>query len=218
MATRTLSLVEMTESQAGKYITHNTALHQMDAWTSVLSRTNSGPPGSPEPSEGDAYIVDSATGDWSGFTVGDLVVYYQNSAGTATWVGVSPVVGPQVYVEDESSYVQWDSSASEWKVVGAISSVTVVPAASPLLYTVSLSDNNAILVFDDAYSVAIPENATTALPVGFQVTIRRDGAGAVTVYGDGSPTSVTFNGSVALSSQYDSITLVKRDTDTWLSF
>lgn len=39
----------------------------------MISNGNSGPPLSP--SDGDAYIVDSATGDWSGFDVGDTVVY-----------------------------------------------------------------------------------------------------------------------------------------------
>lgn len=39
----------------------------------IIDDSSGGPPGSP--SAGDAYVVDSATGDWSGFSVGDIVEY-----------------------------------------------------------------------------------------------------------------------------------------------
>ena len=111
MSTPILSLDELVEAQASKYVTHNTALRQIEAFTiRVLDRNSSGPPGSP--SDGDAYIVDSATGNWSSFSVNDIAAYIGS-----TWYAVTPKEGMRVWVNDEDSLYVYYSSA--WNVLAS---------------------------------------------------------------------------------------------------
>lgn len=211
MPTRNLGLTVMTESQQNKWITHNTALHELDTWIGgVKSRTTSGPPASPAPAEGHAYIVDDASGAWSGFTVGDLAIYYRDSAGSTAWINLSPAVGPTLYVEDEDFYVRWNGS--EWDSVGAVSGVEDSADTS---YTLSLSDSETILRFTSSSPVAVtvPPQADVDFPIGSTITIRRAGTGAVTISA-GSP-APTINGSVTLSAQHDYVTLIKIGADEW---
>lgn len=206
MSTSNLDLPLLTESQAGKYITVNTALTLLDKWQGgVASRSNSGPPGSP--SEGDAYIVDATTGDWSSFTLGDLAVYYQDSAGDAAWVAATPAEGPQVYVADENIYVQWSGSA--WVGLSSVSKVVAVTGSK----TLALSDTNSIQRVTAAATITVPVNSDVQFAIGTAITFFRETASAVTVQG-ASP-SPTLHGSQALASQYDSFTLVKLDEDVW---
>jgi hypothetical protein len=100
MATYTprLTLPEIAEAQAQKYLTHNEGLAILDALVmpSVLSATTTAPPLSP--SEGDAYIVPpGATGAWASHD-GDLTEY-QNAA----WAFFTPTEGWSAWVIDESA-------------------------------------------------------------------------------------------------------------------
>lgn len=209
MATRALGLSTMTESQSNKYITHNTALHEIDTWVGgVKSRTNSGPPGSP--SEGDAYIVDSATGAWSTFTAGDLAVYYLDSGGTAAWFNISPVEGPSVYVEDEAIYCFWDASASAWKAIGAVSTPEDIADTT---YSITTADAHKTLRFTSSSAVTVSV-VSGDFALGTMVTIRRAGTGAVTISASGSPTP-TINGAVTLASQHDYRTLQYIGANEW---
>lgn len=66
MKTARLKLPEITQSQAGKHLTHNEALAMLDiyAGASLNSVSTATPPASP--SEGDAYFIPTgATGDWA---------------------------------------------------------------------------------------------------------------------------------------------------------
>lgn len=205
MTTRVLGLQEITESQQGKFRTHNTALHQIDSILgSVLSRSNGGPPSSP--SEGDAYIVDSASGDWSSATVGDLAVYYEDAAGAAAWVFTTPATGPTPYVENESIYVQWTGSG--WQPVGAVAEIVSVSASK----TLTASDMQTINRVTDTATITVPADSTEDLVVGFLVTVRRATANAVTISSEGG---VTINGSTTLAAQNDSVDLMKVGDDEW---
>lgn len=105
MATPLLSIPEIVENQSAKYITHNEALALIEGIiTRVLSRTNSGPPSSP--SEGDTYIVDSATGDWSTGSVNDIAHYYSGA-----WHFVSPIEGLSTWCVDETGKIYYDGSS-----------------------------------------------------------------------------------------------------------
>jgi len=214
MATRALGLTTMTEAQANKYITHNTALHQLDTWIGgVKSRTSSGPPGSP--AEGDAYIVDSATGAWSTFSLNDLAVYYKDSGGSAAWINFSPVEGPALLVEDEGIYVFYDSSAGAWVAIGATTVVEDVPLASPATRTLALTDNNKILRVTGAMTIEVPSEDAVNFALGSSITIRRSTASAVTVSTTAGSPQATINGSVTLAAQNDYITLVKVGVNEW---
>jgi hypothetical protein len=204
MATRNLSLPEITESQAGKYITHNAALHLLDVYQGgVVSRTGTNSP----LSQGEAYIVDAATGDWSSFSVGDIAVYYLDSSGAPAWLNYPPVEGPVVYVQDENTYVTWNGST--WVVMYAVLDATEVTGSK----TLGVSDVGKIQRVTAAATITIPMNADAQIPVGAVIPVFRDTASAVTVAG--SSPSPTIYGSTSLSSQGDMVTLMKVDQDTW---
>jgi len=132
MATPLFSIPEIQENQSGKYITHNEALALLEALVSrVLSRTNSGPPGSP--SEGDTYIVDNndSDTDWAKADIDDIAHYYDG-----TWHFLSPVQGLDLYCVDEAIRIYYDGS--EW----------LKYYASRLNTNVSLNDQDAAGVVD----------------------------------------------------------------------
>ena len=106
-----LKLPELASGQDNADVTVNQALRQIEATLSrVLSRTNGGPPGSF--SDGDSYIVDSATGDWSGFAVDDVTFVVGGA-----WFAITPIEGwGPLWVNDEDTEVRFDGSS--WTVIG----------------------------------------------------------------------------------------------------
>jgi len=105
MSTPLYGLPEIQENQSGKYITHNEALALMEGLISrVLSRTNGGAPSSP--SEGDTYVVDDNSGDWSGASVGDIAHYYSGA-----WHFLSPIEGLATWCVDEQARIYFDGSS-----------------------------------------------------------------------------------------------------------
>lgn len=112
MTTPILSLGELAESQASKYITINTALRKIEAITiRVLSQTNAGPPGSP--ADGDAYIVDVQSGAWSAFAI-DSIAYYSNTS----WYEMVPKAGFRSWVVDDAGLYVYHSSS--WQLLVAL--------------------------------------------------------------------------------------------------
>jgi hypothetical protein len=102
---------EISEAQASKYVTHNSALRVLDALVqaTVIDKDLTVPPGSP--SDGDAYIVgttDSSSGDWQGHD--DDVAYYQSSG----WVFATPIEGWLAYVQDEGVYYTFWGASIGW--------------------------------------------------------------------------------------------------------
>ena len=97
MATEVYKFEEMTSAQAGKFITYNENLRRLEGLTSsILSRSNGGPPVTP--AEGAAYIVDVASGDWSSFTVDSIAHYY-----LGTWKNYLPPAGLRLTLLDEGA-------------------------------------------------------------------------------------------------------------------
>ncbi|TQE96500.1 MAG: DUF2793 domain-containing protein, partial [Spiribacter salinus] len=110
MTTPVLDINELVQQQSQPHVVVNEALRRIEALlVRVLSRSNDGPPSSPD--EGDAYIVDDATGDWSDFSVDDIA-WYQGGA----WSNYTPTEGVRVWVSDEDNVVVWDGSS--WTVTG----------------------------------------------------------------------------------------------------
>lgn len=86
-------------------------------------------------------------------------------------------------------------------------------------YTLVLTDINKLVTMSNASANAltVPLNASIAYSVGTTIAIQMIGAGVTTISGD---TGVTINGVSAGSSamdQYQTITLIKIATDTWLA-
>lgn len=138
MPTPLLSIPEIQENQSGKYITHNESLAILEGIvTRVLSRTNGGPP---TPSEGDTYIVDSATGNWSGATVGDIAHYYSGA-----WHFITPVEGLSIRCVDEAAKIYFDGSG--WSI----------ESTSAVTLNVTLADQSGAGIVDKG---TVDANAT----------------------------------------------------------
>lgn len=207
MTTRVLGLTEMTENQQGKFITFNEALHAIDAFVGVKSASNGGPPGGP--AQGDAYIVDVVSGDWSGFAVNDIAFYYLNSAGTAAWINIAPsTAGPRVYIEDTSNTLLWNGAA--W-VYYASNMASDDEAGTT--YTLVMADANKRKRFTSgsATTVTVPTNASVAFPLDTEIVLRRAGTGSLSV----TTTSLTINGTISHAAQHDSVMIKKVAADTW---
>ncbi len=105
MASPLYSLPEIQENQSGKYITHNEALALIEGLISrVLSRSNSGAPSSPF--EGDTYIVDDNSGDWSAASIDDIAHYYSGA-----WHFLTPIEGLAIWCVDESGRIFYNGSS-----------------------------------------------------------------------------------------------------------
>lgn len=104
--TPNLTMPEISDSQAAKYLTHNDGLRVLDALVQavIIDRDLTAPPGSP--SDGDTYIVrTTATGDWA--THEDEIAYYKSSV----WEFHTPAEGWVVYAQDENELLIYQGSA-----------------------------------------------------------------------------------------------------------
>ena len=85
-------------------------------------------------------------------------------------------------------------------------------------YTLVLSDSSKIIEMSVASgnTLTIPLNATEAFPIGTQIIVLQTNSGQTTLAGTAG---VTLNGTpgLKLRAQWSSVTLVKRDTDTWVA-
>jgi len=79
-------------------------------------------------------------------------------------------------------------------------------------------DNTLITCTHNAGSVAItiPDNGTTAFPIGTQILIEQAGTSQVTVSAPGSDTLNSAGGLVSTASQYSTLTLIKTAATRWL--
>jgi len=104
MPTPLLSFPEIQENQSGKYITHNMALGLLEAIiTRAISRSNSGAPSSP--SNGDVYVVDDNSGDWSDAFIDDVACYLDGA-----WRFLTPIEGVSIWCVDENIKIFFDGS------------------------------------------------------------------------------------------------------------
>ena len=85
-------------------------------------------------------------------------------------------------------------------------------------YTLVLSDSSKIIEMSVASgnTLTIPLNATEAFPIGTQIIVLQTNSGQTTLAGTAG---VTLNGTpgLKLRAQWSSVTLIKRDTDTWVA-
>jgi len=104
MATANLTLPEWAPAQEQPSVTHNEALHVLDAVVqlSVISNVLNTPPGSP--AEGDRYIVAAtATGAWLGWE--DSIAALIGGA----WVQITPQTGWVAYVTSASGHFVYNA-------------------------------------------------------------------------------------------------------------
>jgi hypothetical protein len=188
MATEVLSLSEILQSQANKYITHNTALREIEAKTvRALSRTNSGPPGSP--AEGDVYIIDTATGAWATGSVNDIAHYYNSS-----WHFYTPGTGWRLWLVDEYAQVTWDATSWTTEIRKAefrdYREVVKTIASAPAICSVSFASANVFDITMKADTTfAFSDAPASGLAGTFTIILRQDGTGG---WDPTWPTTVDF--------------------------
>ena len=116
--TNILELPELSESQSGKYLTHNEALRQIEGMlVRVIDRNSGGPPGAP--TNGNTYIVDVKSGAWNvaEATVNDIAYYYGSA-----WHFYTPIEGVRVWVNDEDKVYAYSGTA--WTAITGLTTST----------------------------------------------------------------------------------------------
>lgn len=214
MTTSVLDIPEIVQSQGSKHITHNLGLRWLESGVRVLSRSNGGPPGSP--SDGDAYIVDSGTGDWSGFSAGDIA--FRSNGG---WYGYTPPNGMRVAVVDETIMAGRPmavvKTASGWQREPGLFSVPTLSKSAA--YTVTTADLGRLITVDTsggAVTISLPAAAAAGDGAVIAVAKVTDDANAVTIDADGSE-EISGEGTVTLEDQWAS-TQLTCDGSQWVAF
>lgn len=121
---------------------------------------------------------------------------------------------------DDGYILQWNETAEEWQPVpmpsggGGSGGVTVIEKTAT--HTLELSDASALILMNasTAIDLIVPANSGVAFPVGSQVSVVRQGSGAVAIVEDGGVT-VNSPETLELRKQYSAVTLTKIAADTW---
>lgn len=124
-------------------------------------------------------------------------------------------------ISSSSNFLQV-SASSNFLPMGASSNFATVTistnAQTGTSYTLSASDSGKIIEMnnDSANFVTIPLNSTVPFPIGTKIDIVQTGAGATSA---SFVSGVTLNSDTnkrTINAQWAAVSLVKRDTDTWL--
>jgi hypothetical protein len=84
-------------------------------------------------------------------------------------------------------------------------------------YTLDLSDNEKLLIFDNAdpITITVPNNSSAPFELGTRIDVVREGDGSVTFVEDTSVTIKSKDSNKAIISQYVAISLIKVEENTW---
>lgn len=171
MTTDILSLAEITENQDAQYLTHNEALRKLEAMlVRVLSRSNGGPPGSP--SEGDVYVVDSATGDWSTASIDDIAHYYSGA-----WHFYSPVEDLSLFCRDEDIRIRYTGSAWVDEKFGDFGQDLSTTSGLTFGYKAGTLRNDNTIVSVSAGTVSLTDDTTNYIEVDSSGTVSANTSG-----------------------------------------
>lgn len=144
-----LTIPEIAESQAAKYLTHNDGLRILDCLVqlSVIDKDLSEPPGGE--ADGDTYIVaatSSSSSDWNGLD--DYIAYYKSSA----YIYIEPQEGMLVWIVDEARYYLYLSASDGWVTMESISAEAFTDL-----------DDTPVSYSGEAYKIARVNSGETAL-------------------------------------------------------
>jgi len=144
----------------------------------------------------------------------------------ANWISTNPTLGAgELGFETDTLKFKIGNGSSTWTALnysnpGIFQST---PTFATNAYTLLASDNGNYLLASNsstAGTINIPTNATTAFPVGTQITIQQTGSGQLTIQATTSgTTTVNSNGATAtapkLRVQWSAATCIKTATDVW---
>lgn len=200
---------------------------------SVQSRTTVLPGA---PSAGDKYIVPTAE------TNGDNVAVFDDGE----WVYYPPKPGLLAWVEDDEEWRFWDGTAWAVLASGgggggiaeapndgnyyarrneawasfAPTSILVPVEVAGTSHTVSQStdgDNQLLQTTNgSATTITLPSNATEAIPIGWSVSVKQEGAGLFEFVADTGVTLHARGAALTSAGQYAVASAVKVATNTWM--
>ena len=120
--------------------------------------------------------------------------------------------------------VIYDENNDRWQVVGAtgnqVATVnrTSVTTQSGTAYTLTLGDENSMILFTNAAAVTctVPNDTTAGdIPAGYIVHLNQSGAGALTVAA-GAGVTLQYAYTLTARAQYSSLSAMKTAANTWL--
>lgn len=84
-------------------------------------------------------------------------------------------------------------------------------------YTLVLTDNGKMISMNiaNANALAIPTNASVALPIGAQILVYQEGLGQTTITPASGVTINSVGGKSKITGQYSTVTLIKKATNIW---
>ena len=133
----------------------------------------------PAGSDGDMYIVPSGEANGDDVAIKD----------DGSWVYLTPNDGWRAWVADTDSFVYWDGVAWSPETGGGDTEIGINPQTGTT-YTFVLGDSKKLVTADNAaaQTFTMPDNATTAFPVGTMISLKGIGAGTVSFIVDGTDT------------------------------
>jgi hypothetical protein len=144
----------------------------------------------------------------------------------ANWTSTNPTLGAgELGFETDTLKFKIGNGSSTWSALNYSNPgiYQSTPTFTTNAYTLLASDSGNYLLASNsttAGTISIPTNATTAFPVGTQITIQQTGTGQLTIQAATSgTTTVTSTGATAISpklrAQYSTATCIKTATDSW---
>jgi hypothetical protein len=156
-----------------------------------------------------------------------VVTQIQNRRDTAAnWTSANPTLGAgELGFETDTLKFKIGNGSSTWSALNYSNPgiYQSTPTFTTNAYTLLASDSGNYLLASNsttAGTISIPTNATTAFPIGTQITIQQTGTGQLTIQAATSgTTTVTSTGATAISPklrvQYSTATCIKTATDSW---
>ena len=146
--------------------------------------------------------------------------FFENTDGTDTEIVLASATDLIIGSVDGTEKFSIDDTG-EANFVGNVISHIAINAQTGLDYTLVLADDGKLVTMSNASpnDLIIPANASVAFPIGTQILVEQEGTGTTTIVSAGSPPDVTINsagGFFDTASQYTTISLIKKATDTWL--
>ena len=180
------------------------ALVQARATSRTTSLPTTGSPGQI------AIVPDDAANNANDIALWDEI------AGTAAWVFLTPQDGWQIWIADEARHVRF--TAAEWIDVPR-PGIVPIRTLTATAHTLEAVDLGRIIetTGSSVVTVTIPTEATVPFETGTLINITQIGAGVATI---AAAPGVSLNGmtggSVPLDGQWSGAALTKRGADAWV--
>ena len=151
---------------------------------------------------GEVYIVPNGADEGK-------IAFGENGA----TVLIVPIEGAQAYVRDTGTLVLYDGST--WNpITGSLRPQVVTRNVGS---TLTLADSGTVIRNTSAvdYTHTVPDDTTTAFPIGTVIHFVQASTGTVTIAAD-SANTVTSSQTLTLRAQGSAASLLKTDDDEWL--